>query len=107
MSKERARRRAEREALAEQARAKRERAEARRRRWRSILARFTRPSRRTAKLIPGRSMGERVFIAAIAVGLALVIWSQVEELNTRIGLTVLLVLMLPVLAVLSFDRRGG
>jgi len=52
-------------------------------------------------------MGERVFIAAIAVGLALVIWSQVEELNTRIGLTVLLVLMLPVLAVLSFDRRGG
>jgi hypothetical protein len=107
MSKERAKRRAAREAEERRLREKRERAGARRRRWRAFTAKFRLPARRTAMLIPGRSLGERVFIGAIAAALMLLIWTRVQELSTRIGLTILLILLLPVLAVLSFDRRGG
>jgi hypothetical protein len=42
----------------------------------------------------------------VAVALLFVVWYFVETLPVRLGLTVLILLVLPVLAVVSFDRKG-
>lgn len=104
MSKERARRRAAREAEQVQLRRKRERVEARRAKRRRIVARLRglRPGRtgRIAK----HSRGQRTVLALVlAVGL-LLIWTLSTSVPLSIGLSLLLVLTLPVVAVLAFDR---
>lgn len=107
MSKERARRRAERLAAAQRERAAREAARLRRERRRAVLRRL-RPrlaDRRTGKLFARRSRGERAGIGvmvALALGLT---WLLVDPLALRIGFTVLVILVAPALVVLTLDRR--
>ena len=105
MSKERARRRAEREAARAIAEAKRLRLERRRARWRQLVRRLKPPDRRRAWLLGRRSAGQRAVIAGIAIGLLWMVWYLVESWPVRIGLSFLVVLALPVVVVMMFDRR--
>ena len=110
MSKERARRRAEREALQAVAAARRSRAVARRARLRSLRRRLARPlaplKRRRAWLSGRRSPGQRVVIGVAAMTLGLLIWYLVPNWPVRIAFWLLTLLLLPVLAVVTFDRKG-
>jgi hypothetical protein len=105
VSKERAKRRAEREAaraVAEAARLKRERRRAGRR---ALLRRVTpRPGRR-AWLLGRRSPAQRSAILGAGVAGLLAIWYFFEPLGLRIAFSLLFLLLLPVLAVIAFDRR--
>jgi hypothetical protein len=108
MSKERAIRRAARQAEEQRQREIRERRSARQRRRRALLARLvpSRARRNTGTLVPGRSTGQRIAIGAVAAGLLLLVWTQIASLGTRIGLSALIVVTLPALVVLTFDRRA-
>ena len=108
MSKERAIRRAAREAQAAKARAARERAVARKTRRRQMLRRVTprRPDRRVGKLYPRRSYGERVLIVLATAVAIWLIWSYVASFATRIALTATLVIVAPAIIVLAFGRRS-
>lgn len=104
MSKERARRRAEREALAA-----REKAKAARRRGRRDALRRLKPTlprrRRTGSLLARRTRVERAGIAALTtVGVAAA-WFLVDPLGLRLVLIVLLVLVLPAVVVIALGRR--
>jgi hypothetical protein len=111
VSKERARRRLERQAAQAVAAAKR----ARRRRWRSYrwallrrlarLARLVRPGRRRAWLLGRRRTGQRVLLACVALGLLWTVWFVVGDVALRVAFSLLVLFMLPVLAALAFDRR--
>jgi hypothetical protein len=48
---------------------------------------------------------ERAGIAVAAAGALLLIWMLVESVAVRMGLTALLVLVMPALVVLTLDRR--
>jgi Flp pilus assembly protein TadB len=104
MSRQRAIRRAEREAAAEKARARR----ARRVRRRAFLRRL-RPSlprrRRTGRLPSGLTRAERGAIIAGTVTALGLVWLLVDGLSTRIALTALIVLFAPAMFVLTLDRR--
>ena len=104
MSKERAKRRAEREALRALALARHERAERRRARWRALRRRLT-PGRRAWGL-GRRSGGQRAVMAGVTIGLLWMVWYLLDSWPLRIALTLLLLLLLPVLAVVTFDRKG-
>ena len=108
MSKQRAIRRAEREAEAARARAARERAAARKSKRREVLRRVTprRPDRRVGKLYPRRSYGERVLIVLAAAVAIWLIWSYVASLATRVALTATLLIVAPAIIVLAFGRRS-
>jgi Flp pilus assembly protein TadB len=106
VSKERARRRAEREAAQAVAAAKRQRLDARRARRRSLMKRLTPRRRRTAWGLGRRSPGQRAAVAGVGIGLLLLVWYFVEPLSGRIALSLLILLALPVFAVISFDRKG-
>lgn len=116
MSKERARLRAERLAAEEKARLARER---RQRVARAVgLAQITdlvrrarrRPGRRagrrrTGKLFARRNRAQRAAIT-VGVGIALLlVWTLVDPLLTRIGLTVFIAVATPAVVVLTLDRR--
>ncbi|WP_433386615.1 hypothetical protein [Micromonospora sp. KLBMP9576] len=106
MSKERARRRAAREAEAARERAARERTVARRARRRALVRRLT-PSlrrRRTGRL-PRHSRGERTAIVMLTLLALVLIWSLVDDVALRIALVVLLLLVLPAIVVIALDRR--
>jgi len=107
MSKERARRRVERDAARAAAETKRVRRAARSARRRALLRRVTPrvPDRRRAWLLPRRSPGQRAFIVGLGVGLVGIVWYLVDSWPVRIGFTLLVLLMLPVLVVMTFDRR--
>jgi Flp pilus assembly protein TadB len=107
MSKQRAKRRAEREIERAAAEATRVRAAQRRARRRALLRRVTprSPESRRAWLLARRSPGQRAFIAGVALGLLGIVWYLVEAWPMRIGFTLLVLLLLPVLAVVTFDRR--
>src|SRR4051794_4011132 len=107
MSKERARRRAEREAASEIARARRERELGRRARRRAIVRKITprRPDRRVGKLYPRRSRAERWAAIIVFALLTWLIWTFFEDLATRVALTVALALATPVVMVVAFGRR--
>ena len=110
MSKERARRRAEREALAAVAATRRARVASRRARLRSVRRSMARPlaplKRRRAWLFGRRSPGQRFAVGVAAVALGFVIWYLVPNWPVRIAFWLLTLLLLPVLAVLTFDRKG-
>jgi len=117
MSKERAKRRAEREAARAAEQAVRLRRLQRRavlddslRRLRELgaaLVRRLRPARRRSAWGLGRrSPAQRSLIIGTGVLVLLAIWVLVDSFSTRLGLTVLVLLLLPVLAVVSFDRKG-
>jgi Flp pilus assembly protein TadB len=105
VSKERARRRAEREATQAVAQAKRGRLELRRARRRALVRKLTPRRRRRAWLLGRRSPGQRAAIAGVAIGLLWMVWYFVEPWPLRIAFTILAVLVLPLLAVVTFDRR--
>ena len=106
MSKERARRRAERLALAEVERAARARTVARRARRRELRRRLVPglPRRRTGRLYR-RSRGERAVIAALTCAAIVVVWFLVDALALRLALIALLLIALPALVVLASGRR--
>jgi Flp pilus assembly protein TadB len=100
VSKERAKRRAEREtvrAAAEAVRARRQR--------RAVLRRLRPPDRRRAWLLARRSPGQRAAVIGVGLGLLAAIWYLTESWPTRIGLSLLALLALPVLVIVTFDRR--
>jgi hypothetical protein len=107
LSKERALRRAERQAAAEVERAARERAVRRRARRRAAVRRLTPrlPDRRTGKMFARRSRGERTAIAVGVVLALLLIWAYVDPLLARIGLTALVGVATPIVVLLILDRR--
>ncbi len=105
MSRERARRRAERLAAGEARRAAAERRERRRRALRRLRPR--RPDRRrSGRLAPRRTRAER---AGIVLGMAVVlglVWYLVDGLPAKIALTALVLIATPAFVVLTFDRRS-
>jgi Flp pilus assembly protein TadB len=107
VSRERARRRAERVAAAEVTRARRERAVLRRQRWRALRRRMrpTLPDRRTGRLFARRSPAQRAGIGIVSLGSLALVWWQIDSLATRIALTAVIVIATPALTVLVFDRR--
>ncbi|MGE5831055.1 MAG: hypothetical protein ACM30G_22225 [Micromonosporaceae bacterium] len=105
MSRERARRRAEREAARARAEAIRLRVANRRARRRALLRRLAPPERRRAWLLGRRSPGQRAAAAGVALGLLALVWYLIDAWPTRIGLSLLVLLLLPVLVVVAFDRR--
>jgi Flp pilus assembly protein TadB len=104
VSRERARRRAEREAARAVAEAKRLRTARRRAALKRLRPQWNR--RRTAWGLGRRSPGQRAAVTGVAVGLLLAVWYFVEPLAGRIALTLLVLLALPVFAVITFDRKG-
>ncbi|MDG4796589.1 hypothetical protein [Micromonospora sp. WMMD1082] len=106
MSKERAQRRAAREAELARRRVLRERATARRDRRRALLRRMVPTVRRgrTGRL-PRYSRGERSAIVALTLAAIVLIWALVPDLALRLMLIVLLLLVLPVIVVIALDRR--
>ncbi|MEJ3747748.1 hypothetical protein WEI85_31205 [Actinomycetes bacterium KLBMP 9797] len=104
MSKERAKRRAERAAVVA-----RERAVAERRRQRRAALRRLRPSlprrRRTGRLFARRSRAQRAGIAALTVVLLALVWLLVEPVALRIALIALSLLVLPAVVVIALGRR--
>jgi len=105
VSKERAKRRAERLAVLEREKAARARAVARRQRRRVLVRRLTPRIGRSGRLYR-RSRGERVGIAVVPVLAAAAIWLFVPDLGLRIVLTIVIVMALPALVVLVLGRRA-
>jgi hypothetical protein len=102
MSKERARRRAERLAALEKKKA----TEARRVRRRA-LARKLKPPRigRSGRLYR-RSRGQRVGIIVVPLAAVALIWLLVPDLALRVVLTVVIVIALPALVVVTLGRKA-
>jgi hypothetical protein len=108
MSKERAIRRAAREAEERKARERRARQVARRTRRREIRRRLTPtlPRRgRVGKMFPRRTAGQRALLTGVAAVLVFSIWYEFDDLGARLALTAIVVLALPAIAVLAFGRR--
>lgn len=108
MSKERARRRAERVAVLEKERAARRRRVARRQRRREFLRRLTPALRRgrTGRLLPRRTPAQRAGIVILTALAAGAIWYLVDDPALRLILVALLLLGLPVLVVITLGRRS-
>lgn len=104
MSKERARRRAERTAVLEKEKAARARRVARRQGRRALLRRLT-PQRRGSGRLYRRGRGQRAGIVVIPLVASGLIWFLVPELALRIVLIALIVLVLPALVVVILGRR--
>jgi Flp pilus assembly protein TadB len=104
VSKQRALRRAAREAEAEKLRVRRERAARRR----AILRRL-RPGlprrRRSGRLPSGLTRAERAAIVVGALTALGLVWLLVDGMSTRIAFTALIALCAPALFVLTVDRR--
>jgi hypothetical protein len=110
VSKERARRRAEREAAAAVAAARRARQVARRDRIRRLrrrlsIARIADSRGRSASMLGRRSWWQRAIVVLIAVGLFAAVWYFTDSWPTRIALMLLVLLALPVLVVVLFPRK--
>ncbi|MBX7264666.1 hypothetical protein KIF24_00370 [Micromonospora sp. Llam7] len=106
MSKERAQRRAAREAEAARLRVLRERTAARRARRRALVRRLVPTVRRgrTGRL-PRYSRRERATIVALTLAAIVLIWVLVPDVALRLALIVLLLLVLPVIVVVALNRR--
>ncbi|WP_229075753.1 hypothetical protein [Actinoplanes sp. DH11] len=106
MSKERARRRAERLAVLEKEKAARARKVARRTRFqefrRSLKPRFGRNGR-----LYHRSRRERIGIVVVAALAVAAVWTFIPDMALRVILTVLLVLAVPALVVAVLGRRSS
>lgn len=106
MVKVRAQRRAERERKQRQAlefNAKRLR---RRMFWRRVTLHEMR-RRSNGRLFARRSRGERAVIGVIGVLSLVIIWTAVSPVALKVLLTLMLLLALPVLVIVAFDRRNG
>ncbi|WP_250030497.1 hypothetical protein [Paractinoplanes maris] len=106
MSKERARRRAERLAVHEKQKAARARKVARRQQRRQLVQRLT-PRPRNAGRLHRRGRGERIGILLVPLVAVAAIWLFVPEMSLRIVLTAVVVLAAPALVVVVLGRRAG
>ena len=106
MSKERARRRAQREAARVLAEAKRRRRERRRARWVALRNRLRRRPRRLAWGLGRRTTAQRAVLVAVALAAMMAVWYFVDSWPGRIAFSLLILLALPVFAVVTFDRKG-
>ena len=106
MSKERAKRRAERLVVLEKEKAARARRSVRRQRRRALI-KALKPGRRPS---PGtlyrRSRAQRTGIAVIPLIAALLVWFLVPDLALRLVLIAMIVLVLPALVVVVLGRRS-
>ncbi|RZU52979.1 hypothetical protein EV385_4863 [Krasilnikovia cinnamomea] len=105
MSKERARRRAARLAVAEKQKASRARRVARRQRRQAVQRALT-PRRRGTGRLHRRSRAERTGILLVPLAAAVAVWVLVPGIALRVALTALIVLVLPALVVLVLGRRS-
>ena len=101
MSKERARRRAERLALLE----KKKVAEKRRSRRRAALRKLKPRIGRSGRLYR-RSRRQRVGIVVVPLAAAALIWLLVPDMALRVVLTVVIVIALPALVVVVLGRKA-
>jgi hypothetical protein len=105
VSRERARRRAERLAVLEKEKAARARKAARRHRRRALMASLT-PRPRGSGRLYRRSRAQRTGIAVVPVVAAALIWLLVPDLALRIVLIAMIVLVLPALVVVILGRQA-
>jgi hypothetical protein len=107
VSKERARRRAEREALALADRARRERKARNRARRRAVARRLVPRVRlgRTGKISPRSTRAQRASVATGVAVVLILVWTLVHSLSTKIGLTAIVAVATPAVVVLTMDRR--
>jgi hypothetical protein len=105
VSKERAKRRAERLAVLEREKAARARKVARRQRRRVLIRRLTPKVGRPGRLYR-RSRRERIGIVLVPLIAAAAVWLFVPELGLRIVLTLVIVMALPVLVVVILGRNA-
>ncbi|WP_433829384.1 hypothetical protein ACQP2E_08000 [Actinoplanes sp. CA-015351] len=105
MSKERARRRAERLVVLEKEKAVRARRVARRNGLRSLRQKLTPRFGRNGRIYH-RSRRQRIGIAVVTLLAVAVVWTFIPELALRVILTALLVLAVPALVVVVLGRRA-
>jgi hypothetical protein len=106
MSKERARRRAERLVVLEREKAVRARKVARRQRRRAVLKKLALPRWGRDGRLYHRSRRQRVGIVVVPLLAIAAVWLFIPETALRILLTVLLVLAAPALVVVVLGRRS-
>ena len=104
MSKERAKRRAERLAVLEKEKAARARKVARRQSRRALVRKLT-PQRRSSGRLHRRSRAQRVGIVVIPLLAAGLVWFLVPDVALRLVLIAMIVLVLPALVVVVLGRR--
>jgi len=104
VSKERARRRAERLAVLEKEKAARARKVARRQRRRALVGKLT-PQRRGSGRLYRRSRAQRAGIVVIPLLAALLVWFLIPDVALRLVLIAMIVLILPALVVVVLGRR--
>ena len=104
MSKERARRRAERLAVVEKEKAARARQVARRQKRRALVKRL-RPRRKRTGTLHVFTRAEKTGIAVVPVVAAAAVWFLVPEVALRLVLIALIVLVLPALVAVVLGRR--
>jgi Flp pilus assembly protein TadB len=104
VSKERARRRAERLAVLEKEKAARARKVARRQRRRAVVRRVTPRLGKTGRL-HRRSRPQRIGIVVVPLVAAVAVWILVPDLPLRIVLTAMIVIAVPALVVLVLGKR--
>ena len=105
MSRERAKRRAERLVVLEKQKAVRARRSARRQRRRALV-RSLKPGRRPSSgRIYRRSRAQRTGIVVVPLVAALIVWFLVPELGLRLLLIAIIVLVVPPLVVVLLGRR--
>jgi len=105
VSKQRARRRAERLAVLEKEKAARARKVARRQRRRTLVRRLT-PRIGSSGRLRRRSRGQRIGIVVVPVVAAVAIWLLVPDLALRVVLTAMIVIAVPALVVLVLGKRS-
>jgi hypothetical protein len=110
VAKQRAVRRAEREEAHRKLMDKRARQEnsrrARRAFWRRVTLHDLR-KRSTGTLFARRNRAQRAIVGLFAVVALAIIWQVVHSLALQIALTALLILSLPVLVIVVFDKRSS
>jgi Flp pilus assembly protein TadB len=106
VSKERARRRAERVAVLEKEKAARARKVARRQRRRAVVRRLTPGRLPSSGRLHRRSRGQRIGIAVVPLVAAVTVWLLVPDLALRVVLTAMIVIAVPALVVLVLGKRS-
>jgi hypothetical protein len=107
VSKERARLRAQRTAVAEREKAARARRVSRRLRRQQLLrALKPRRRRRTGRLLVRRSRGQRIGIVVLPILAVAAVWFLVDDPALRLVLLAMLVLVLPAVVVVVLGRRS-
>jgi hypothetical protein len=104
LSKERAKRRA----LLEAERAERMRRHERKRTRRAAVRRLVPKVRvgRTGKIFPRRTAKQRLIIAILVLAVLTLVWTSIDSLPARIGISAIIVVATPALTVLVIDRRS-